>query len=67
MAQYRFYHLHEGRIVRGQFLECADDEAALRRCSELVHERSDFPFDAVEIWLAARRVGVCHRNDKAAD
>jgi hypothetical protein len=52
MPSYRFYFMTENdRIARGQNVECADDEEALRRARTLNHA------NAVEVWEGSRTVG----------
>jgi hypothetical protein len=63
MAHYRVYRLVGGRIMEGQFYDCADDEAAGSRAVALLLEASPRWCDAVEIWQGTRLVGRIRRAD----
>jgi hypothetical protein len=63
LQHYRAYKLNAGgRIVSGEWIEAASDEAA----RELAHAMCDDTTPSVELWQGARRIAVLPCKDEAA-
>jgi hypothetical protein len=64
VPQYRIYKLNSARrIVAGEWIQAADDVAARAIAHAMCDETTPF----VELWQAARRIGVlpCETVEKA--